>query len=805
MRKMCDRHGFDLWFGMRRVLLLLAIASVSVFARPCGAQLQLWYQEPAASWEEALPIGNGSIGAMVFGGTAEARFQFNHDTLWAGEPHDYAREGAVEHLGKIRELLFAGKQREAEQLAMEKFMSDPLRQSAYQPFGDLVLQFPGHESVQNYRRQLDLDQAMTSTTYEVDGVRFTRTAFASHPDQAIVIHLKASEPEALNFAARFSSPHKQVQVVAKSLDRLSMTGVVGDFSTRDVTFAGKMKLAADLQVRSNGKLQSSRPEWPEEIRVVGAQEAVLILAPATSFRSYQDISADAPVRVDSILSAVKKFEYQELLTHHLTDYQHLFHRVKLDLGSTTAAALPTADRILQFAQSDDPSLATLLFQYGRYLMIASSRPGGQPANLQGLWNPHLKPPWESKYTININTEMNYWLTESTNLAECGEPLFQAVSELAQAGQSVAREHYGAGGWVTHHNFDLWRGCAPINHSNHGIWPTGGAWLCQHLWWHYQYGGDAEFLSKTAYPAMKGAAQFFLDYLIEDPRQNNADGADGEAWLISGPSNSPETGGLVMGPTMDHQIIRELFHNTTAAAEVLEVDEEFRQQLRATANRIAPNQIGQHGQLQEWLEDKDDPNNKHRHVSHLWGLHPGSEITPDTPKLFEAAKQSLRFRGDGGTGWSRAWKINFWARLRDGDHAFKMIQQLIRLTGSSKTEYRGGGMYPNLLDAHPPFQIDGNFGAANGILEMLVQNHMCSGDGGYFIDLLPALPTAWPDGELSGVRTRGGLELGVKWKDHKLQSFHIHSSVGGVVQVRCSGRTYTVPTQAGQTYTTTVME
>lgn len=771
------------------VLQFLAFCQASLVVP--DLQLQLWYEEPAASWEEALPIGNGSSGAMVFGGTDVARFQFNHDTLWAGEPHDYARKGAVEHLPQIRELLFAGKRGEAEKLAMEQFMSDPLRQSAYQPFGDLTIRFPGHEQVDGYRRQLDLNNALATTSYSVDGVKFTRTSFASYPAQAIVIQLQADRKAALNFEVSLSSLHAKSGVEMLGPNTLVLSGTVNDFSTRDTKFVGKMKFEAMVEVWTDGgDWAHGGSEQSPTMKVSNADRATLILVPATSYISYRDIRADPHERAMEALAQLRGLTSAEIRQQHVEDHQRLFQRVELDLGATDAEQLPTVDRILHFAEGQDPSLATLLFQYGRYLMIASSRPGSQPANLQGLWNPHLKPPWESKYTININTEMNYWLTESTNLAECGLPLFQAVRELSQAGRSVARQHYDADGWVCHHNFDLWRGCAPINHSNHGIWPTGGAWLSQHLWWHYQFGGDEEFLRKVAYPAMKGASQFFLDYLIEDPAGRG---------LISGPSNSPENGGLVMGPTMDHQIIRELLRNAAEAAEVLDVDADLRKQFRATAKRIAPNQIGKHGQLQEWLEDKDDPNNKHRHVSHLWGLHPGSEITPETPELFEAAKQSLLFRGDGGTGWSRAWKINFWARLRDGDHAFKMIQQLIRLTGSSKTEYRGGGMYPNLLDAHPPFQIDGNFGAANGVMEMLVQNHMRHEDGGYWIDLLPALPAAWPTGHITGVRLRGGLELDLHWQDGEVTSYQLKSSQDGTAHLRCGKSEFTIPTSQGGTY------
>ncbi|MBI4327721.1 MAG: glycoside hydrolase family 95 protein [Chloroflexi bacterium] len=539
---------------------------------PAGST-ELWYSKPAARWDEALPIGNGRLGAMVFGGLADERLQFNEDTLWTGQPHEYHHDGAVKHLPTIRQLLAEGKQREAQDLAMNEFMSVPLRQKAYQPFGDLLLHFAGQEQAAQYRRELDLDSAMVTVNYRVRDVAYRRQAFASKPDQVIVLRITSDRNGQVSFTARLDSPHRSARTRSVNNGQLALSGQVEE---------GGLKFEARLQAAVEG---GKRVVSDGAILIENADSATLTLAAAASFRNFRDISGDPAARCDAVLKHASRKSFTQLRQAHVKDHQRLFRRVSLDLGTTAAANLPTDQRLKNAARQPDPQLAALYFQFGRYLLIASSRPGGQPANLQGIWNDQMRPPWDSKWTVNINTEMNYWPAEVANLSECHEPLFALTDDVVQTGRKTAQAHYGCHGWVLHHNTDLWRGTAPINHANHGIWVTGGAWLCQHLWEHYLFTGDRRFLARRAYPAMKEAALFFVDFLVKDAKTG---------WLVSTPSNSPEIGGLVAGPTMDHQIIRALFANTIAAASLLGRDAEFAATLAKLRNLFAP--VGQPDQI-----------------------------------------------------------------------------------------------------------------------------------------------------------------------------------------------------------------
>lgn len=768
--------------GRAGALLALLLAVLPAFAATTvatevGAQnpdprLALWYSQPATEWIEALPVGNGRLGAMVFGGTATERIQFNEATVWSGRPHDYTHPGASAVLPRIRSLLFEGNQAAADSLASAAFMSVPLTQASYQSFGDLHLTFAGLDTaVTEYRRDLDLDQAVATTRFRIRGTRYTRQVFASYPADALVVHLTADRPGQIDVAISLTSLHDRAERRAVTGNELVMAGAVD---------GGAIRFEARLLVRAAGGRVSLADTMAS---VSDADSVTLILVGATNYVRYDDVSGDPTARNDSTLGRLRGVPFERLLSDHLRDYRQLFRRVSIDLGRSApaVAAAPTDHRLARFASQSDPELVALLFQYGRYLLIASSRPGGQPANLQGLWNDSNRPPWGSKWTVNVNTEMNYWLAEPTGLGELTAPLFAMIRDASETGARTARVHYDQPGWVLHHNTDLWRGTAPIDGPQWGLWPMGGAWLTQHLWWRWEYSGDLAFLRDTAYPLMRGASRFFVDYLVADPRTG---------WLITGPSVSPENKGIVMGPTMDHQLLRDLFARTIQASEILGVDAALADTLRDLRSKLAPNQIGRLGQLQEWLEDRDDPNDHHRHVSHLWGLHPGSEITRDgTPELFAAARRSLELRGDGGTGWSKAWKVNFWARLRDGDHAYRLLASMITPTRERRVS-EGGGLYPNLFDAHPPFQIDGNFGLTAGIVEMLLQNH----EG--VIHLLPALPAAWPRGRVQGLRARGEFVVDIAWDNGSLQECVIQAKRNGTARVRYGGTTTEYRMQAG---------
>lgn len=743
------------------------IGTSLVQGQESNTKLKLWYDKPADKWVEALPLGNGRLGAMVYGHPTHEEFQLNEETVWGGSPHNNTNPAAKDALPTIRQLIFEGKNAEAQALCGEAISSKSGNGMPYQTVGSLHLDFDEIKEYSNYYRDLDIENAIATTRFTANGVNYQREAFTSFTDDVLVVRLTADKKGQISFKTHYSTPYQEN--IARRITpqkELQLDGKANDHEG----IVGKVHFTTLARINhEGGKLIA---EGDSVLHLIGANSATVYVSTGTNFKNYRDVSGDSYQKAKEYMRNVEK-SYGKSKNHHIQYYNNLFNRVSLDLGCNEQLLKPTDVRVEEFKSTFDPQMAALYFQFGRYLLICCSQPGGQAANLQGIWNYQLRAPWDGKYTTDINVEMNYWPAEITNLPEMHEPFLRLIRETAEQGKQTA-EMYGCRGWALHHNTDIWRSTGSVDGAAWGIWPTCNAWFSQHLWDRYLFSGDNSYLSEV-YPLMRGACEFYLDFLVNEPKQN---------WLVAAPSYSPENKPtvngkrdfvVVAGATMDNQMIDDLFRNTIEAGKLMGESPLFIDSLENVVSQLVPMQVGQWGQLQEWMEDWDNPNDRHRHVSHLWGVYPGRQVTQNTPILMEAAKRSLESRGDHSTGWSMGWKVCLWARLLDGNHAYKLITD--QLTPTTEEKGQNGGTYPNLFDAHPPFQIDGNFGCTAGIAEMLVQSHSGS------VHLLPALPDMWSKGTIKGIRCRGGFTINeMSWRENNLQLATITSNLGGTLRL-----------------------